>query len=86
MVDRRSPKDPRGWLAEARERRFRLAARAREVHFATQVHGRAIARACELALAWLDASGLFPTMPAERGVKLTWPDALPVDAGFTNKK
>ncbi|MDC0721203.1 hypothetical protein [Nannocystis bainbridge] len=29
MVDRRSPKDPRGWLAEARERRFRLAAERR---------------------------------------------------------
>ncbi len=44
-------------------------------------YGRAINRVCELALAWLDAAGLFATTPDERRVRLTWPDPLPVDVG-----
>jgi hypothetical protein len=40
-------------------------------------YGAAVARMCELALAWLDRAGLFPTAPAERRVEITWPSPLP---------
>ena len=40
----------------------------------------ATAAICELSLAHLDAAGLFATTAAERRVKLTWPDPIPVDA------
>jgi len=42
-------------------------------------YGAAIAGACELALAWLDAAGLFKTTPDERRVRITWPDPIPAD-------
>ncbi|MGB7159666.1 MAG: phage portal protein [Tepidisphaeraceae bacterium] len=40
-------------------------------------YGAAIARMCELALAWLDVAGLFPTTPDERRVEINWPSPLP---------
>jgi hypothetical protein len=40
-------------------------------------YGAAIARICELALAWLDVAGLFPTTSQERRVELSWPSPLP---------
>jgi hypothetical protein len=40
-------------------------------------YGAALARMCELALAWLDRAGLFPTTPDERRVELSWPSPLP---------
>jgi hypothetical protein len=40
-------------------------------------YGAAIARMCELALAWLDAAGLFPTSPDERRIEINWPSPLP---------
>jgi hypothetical protein len=40
-------------------------------------YGAAIARMCELSLAWLDAAGVFPTTPDERIVELNWPSPLP---------
>jgi hypothetical protein len=40
-------------------------------------YGAAIARMCELSLAWLDAAGLFPTTPDERRVEINWPSPLP---------
>jgi hypothetical protein len=40
-------------------------------------YGAAIARTCELALAWLDVAGLFPTTPDERRIEINWPSPLP---------
>jgi hypothetical protein len=40
-------------------------------------YGAAVARLCELALAQLDAAGLFRTRPDERGIAIDWPNALP---------
>ena len=40
-------------------------------------YGAGIARMCELALAWLDHAGLFPTTPDERRIELSWPSPLP---------
>ena len=40
-------------------------------------YGSAIERICELALAWLDAAGVFETSPEERRVRITWPDPIP---------
>jgi hypothetical protein len=42
-------------------------------------YGRGIQRICELALAWLDRAGLFPTTPDERRVELHWPSPIPVN-------
>ena len=40
-------------------------------------YGQAIARMCELALAWLDRAGLFRTNPDDRRVQIHWPALLP---------
>jgi hypothetical protein len=42
-------------------------------------YGIAIAQMCELALAWLDHSGLFPTRPDERGIDIYWPNPIPTN-------
>lgn len=42
-------------------------------------YGRGIAQASALALAALDEIGLLRTDPADRGVRLEWPDPLPTD-------
>jgi hypothetical protein len=41
--------------------------------------GAALTQIAELALDWLDRSGVFPTAPAERRVEVHWPEALPYD-------
>ena len=40
-------------------------------------YGAAIEQMCELALAWLDRAGLFPTTPDERRVEIHWPNPVP---------
>lgn len=42
-------------------------------------YGRGIEELCALILDALDASGHFPTDPAERAIDLAWPDPLPAD-------
>lgn len=42
-------------------------------------YGGGIARICRLILAALDAAGILRTSPADRGVRLVWPDPLPED-------
>lgn len=42
-------------------------------------YGAGIARICRLMLAALDAAGSLRTSPADRGVRLVWPDPLPED-------
>ena len=44
-------------------------------------YGGGIAGIVELALAWLDKAGLFPTSPADRQIEIHWPNPLPVDEG-----
>lgn len=41
-------------------------------------YGQAIARMCELSLAWLNAAGLFQTSESERQVDVIWPDVAAV--------
>jgi hypothetical protein len=38
----------------------------------------AIARLCELSLAWLDAAGVFHTTPEERAIEIHWANPLPL--------
>ena len=38
----------------------------------------AIARLCELSLAWLDAAGVFHTTPDERAIEIHWANPLPL--------
>lgn len=45
------------------------------------VYGGGIARMVELALTWLDRTGLFHTAPADREIEIHWPSPLPVDEG-----
>jgi hypothetical protein len=42
-------------------------------------YGRGIEQICELALAWLDRSGLLPTTPQERRIEIHWPSPIPVN-------
>ncbi|MBX3376245.1 MAG: phage portal protein [Phycisphaeraceae bacterium] len=42
-------------------------------------YGRGVAQMCSLVLEALDAMGILRTDPADRGVKLVWPDPLPED-------
>jgi hypothetical protein len=42
-------------------------------------YGRGIAQMCSLILEALDSLGILSTNPADRGVKLVWPDPLPED-------
>jgi hypothetical protein len=40
-------------------------------------YGQAICRMCELAMAWLDQAGLFPSSAEERKFTINWPGILP---------
>jgi hypothetical protein len=40
------------------------------------VYGEAIARMCQLSLAWLDRAGLFHTTPDERTFEIEWRDVV----------
>ena len=40
-------------------------------------YGAGVEQICELALAWLDAAGVYRTEPEERRVELHWPTPLP---------
>jgi hypothetical protein len=42
-------------------------------------YGPAVARLGSLALAWLDATGVFRTDPSERALDIDWPAAVPID-------
>jgi len=41
--------------------------------------GAGMQRIAELALSWLNLTGLLPTRPEDRHVEVHWPDPLPVD-------
>lgn len=42
-------------------------------------YGRGLIEASRLALKALDAAGVLPTSEEDRGLRLRWPDPLPVD-------
>lgn len=42
-------------------------------------YGGGVSRMCRLILAALDQAGVLSTSPADRGVRLAWPDPLPED-------
>lgn len=42
-------------------------------------YGRGISQISEMALAAMDLAGVLPTEPRDRGVRLIWPDPLPVE-------
>jgi hypothetical protein len=42
-------------------------------------YGRGMSQMCRLILTALDSAGILPTDPADRGVRLVWPDPLPED-------
>jgi hypothetical protein len=42
-------------------------------------YGAALANVAELALAWLDRTGVLATRPEDRRVEVVWPDPLPTD-------
>ncbi|HHN79127.1 MAG TPA: phage portal protein [Phycisphaerales bacterium] len=44
-------------------------------------YGAGIERVCRMVLTALDAAGVLRTHPADRGVRLVWPDPQPVDPG-----
>jgi hypothetical protein len=42
-------------------------------------YGLAVAQLCELALAWLDAAGVFATKPEERAIHIHWSNPIPAN-------
>jgi hypothetical protein len=66
-----------GHLTSAAALRVTLAALLAKTARKRITYGEGIARMCELALAWLDRAGLFPTHPDERKFELDWPSPLP---------
>lgn len=42
-------------------------------------YGRGIAQMCGLILTALDSAGVLPTSEEDRGIRIEWPDPLPVD-------
>lgn len=40
-------------------------------------YGAAISQLCEIALAWLDSAGLFPTTSDDRSIQIHWPNPMP---------
>ncbi len=48
-------------------------------------YGAGIAGVVELALTWLDATGVLPTEPADRKVDVHWPSPLPEDESTSRK-
>lgn len=72
-----------GRLTSGAALRVTLLALMARTHRKRLTYGRGIARACELALAWLDRAGLFRTDPHERAVEIDWPDPIDAIAGPT---
>jgi hypothetical protein len=66
-----------GRLTSAAALRVTLQALLAKTERKRTTYGGAIARLCELALAWLDAAGVFVTAPDERRVEINWPSPIP---------
>lgn len=72
-------KDRVGNLTSAAALRVTLTALLSKNQRRRTTYGTGIQRMCELILGWLDACAVLPNAPAERAVKLYWPDPLPGD-------
>ncbi|MGN6505654.1 MAG: phage portal protein [Tepidisphaeraceae bacterium] len=70
-------KDRIGNLTSAAALRVTLMALLSRTERKRVTYGTAIAQLCELALAWLDHAGLFPTTEADRAIEIHWPNPLP---------
>jgi hypothetical protein len=66
-----------GNLTSAAALRVTLMALLAKTERKRSIFGDAIARMCELSLAWLDRAGVFHTTPDERRVEVRWPNLLP---------
>ncbi len=66
-----------GRLTSAAALRVTLMALLSRTERKRTTYGQGIEQICELALQWLDWSGLFPTRPDQRGIELHWPSPLP---------
>ena len=69
-----------GRLTSAAALRVTLLALLARTERKRATYGSAVARLCELSLAWLDRAGLFATAPAERRVEIRWPDPIPANS------
>ena len=72
MASRRRPGSPRKWTPSVLSL---LAKTARK----RITYGAGIEKVCRMVLTALDAAGVLRTHPADRGVKLVWPDPQPID-------
>jgi hypothetical protein len=68
-----------GRLTSAAALRVTLLALLARTERRRTVYGGAVARLCELSLAFLDAAGLFATTPDERRVEIHWPNPVPLN-------
>jgi hypothetical protein len=66
-----------GRLTSAAALRVTLQALLNRTEKKRTTYGAAIERMCELALAWLDAAGVFKTTPDERRIEIHWPSPIP---------
>ncbi|MEZ0267728.1 MAG: phage portal protein, partial [Phycisphaerae bacterium] len=69
-----------GRLTSAAALRITLMALLSKTDKKRTLYGAAIEQMCELALAWLDAAGVFRTTADERRVEIAWPSPLPENA------
>lgn len=68
-----------GRLSSAAAMRVTLLALLGRTERKRTTYGAAIAQLCDLALAWLDRAGLFPTEPDERRIEIHWPNPIPAN-------
>lgn len=67
-----------GSLSSATALRVTLMGLMSKTHRKRVTYGAGLERLCRLALTALDSAGLFPTDPRDRGVRVEWPDPMPV--------
>lgn len=68
-----------GRLTSAAALRITLLALLAKTERKRTTYGGALAQMVNLALAWLDRAGVFPTHPEERRIEIHWPSPLPED-------
>ena len=66
-----------GHLTSAAALRITLQALLAKTDKKRGTYGGALARLCELALAWLDRAGVLRTRPDERAITINWPSPVP---------
>lgn len=69
-------RDRLGQLSSGNALKITLSALLSKTAAKRLVYGHAIEHICELALAWLDVSGVLPTTPTDRRIQINWPEML----------